>query len=290
MPLLRLVALLPFSLLYIISDLLYVVVYYVVGYRKDVVLNNLRTSFPDESPEKINQLAKGFYKNLLDILVETIKLPTIAPHELQRRLHYTNPELLKSYLSAGQTVICTGSHQCNWEWVPSAAVVIGIPVDSVYKTLTNPKMELFMQQVRGSHGAVPTPMKQLPRQLAIRKDVPRVIALVADQVPDVPEQAYWTDFLHQDTPFYPGTERLARSRNFPVFFLELVRVKRGHYEGTFSPIAVPPYTDLPEGAILETYRNKLETAIRNNPSDWLWSHKRWKHWRSKYPKISTKLD
>ncbi|WP_420150056.1 lysophospholipid acyltransferase family protein [Spirosoma sp.] len=287
---LRFLSYLPFSLLYLLSDLLYILIYYVVGYRKTVVLNNLQRSFPDESPERLKQMAKGFYRNLLDILVETVKLPDISPQELQKRLHYTNPSLLKEYINAGQTVICTGSHQCNWEWVPSAAVVIGIPVDSVYKTLTNPKMEVFMQQVRGSHGAIPTPMKQLPRQLAVRKDIPRVIALVADQVPDVPEQAHWMDFLHQDTPFYPGTERLARSRSFPVFFLELVRVKRGHYEGTFSLIAAPPFNDLPEGAILERYRDKLEEAIRNNPSDWLWSHKRWKHWREKWVKVGAKLE
>ena len=285
----RLLSRLPFSILYGISDVLYVVILYIVRYRKSVVLENLRLSFPEKSPSDIQQIAKDFYLNLTDILVETIKLSAISSCELQKRFRYTNPELVKAFLNKGQTVICTGSHQCNWEWVPSAAVIIGIPVDSVYKLLTSPKMEKFMQDVRASHGAVPTPMNLLPRQLIVRKDIPRVIALVADQVPDVPEQGYWMDFLHRDTPFYPGTERLARSRNLPVCYLELVRLRRGYYEGTFSLIAEPPYTNLPQGAILETYRNKLEASICKHPSDWLWSHKRWKHWRGKYASVCAKL-
>ncbi|QDK79227.1 lipid A biosynthesis acyltransferase [Spirosoma sp. KCTC 42546] len=285
----RLLSHLPFPVLYGISDVLYFFIRYVFRYREQVILENLKRSFPDKSPEDIRLIANDFYRNLTDILVETIKLASISPCELKKRFVYTNPEVIKDFLTAGQTVICTGSHQCNWEWVPSAAVVIGIPVDSVYKPLTSPNMEKIMQEVRASHGAVPTPMNLLPRQMVVRKDIPRVIALVADQVPDVPEQGYWMDFLYRDTPFYPGTERLARSRNLPVFFLELIRVRRGYYEGTFSLIAEPPYKCLSEGAILESYRNKLEKSICKHPSDWLWSHKRWKHWRGKYAKVGAKL-
>lgn len=286
---LRLLARLPFPVLYGISDVLYVILAYVVRYRQQVILENLRLSFPEKSPEAIQRIANNFYRNLSDILVETIKLSAITPCELKKRFLYTNPELIKEYLSAGQTVICTGSHQCNWEWVPSAAVIIDIPVDSVYKPLTNPDMEKFMQVLRASHGAVPTPMNLLPRQMVARKNIPRVIALVADQVPNVPEQGYWMDFLNRDTPFYPGTERLARSKNLPVFFLELIRTRRGYYEGTFKLIGCPPYTNLPEGAILERYRDQLQASICKHPSDWLWSHKRWKHWRGKYAKIEAKL-
>ena len=98
-----------------------------------------------------------------------------------------------------------------------------------------------------------------------------------------------TRFLHQDTPFYPGSERLARSLNLPVFYVEMVRLKRGYYEATFVPVAEPPYTDLPNGAILEHYRDLLEVTINAHPSDWLWSHKRWKHHREEYAKIETKF-
>ena len=147
-----------------------------------------------------------------------------------------------------------------------------------------------MRSVRSSFGVVPVPMNTLPRRLATQRNVPRIIALVADQVPNVPEQAYWTNFLHRDTPFYPGTERLARSQNLPVYYVDLARIQRGHYQATFSLISEPPYTDLPNGAIIERYRDLLEETIRKHPSDWLWSHKRWKHWREKYARVGAKFE
>ena len=253
------------------------------------MLENLRLSFPEKSAADIQQIARGFYRNLTDLIVETIKMPALSPDELRQRVRFTNAELVTNHLRAGQAVIGMASHSSNWEWIPSASVLHGMPTDSIYKTLNSPFFETLMQEVRASHGAVPVPMHTLPRRMVAQKDVPRIIALVADQVPDVPEQAFWTDFLHRDTPFYPGTERLARSRNLPVFYTELARVGRGLYEVTFTCIGEPPYDALPPGAILERYRDLPEQTIRQHPSDWLWSHKRWKHWRGKYPKIEVKL-
>ncbi|GAB3996544.1 acetyltransferase [Spirosoma daeguense] len=286
----RLLSYLPLWLLYRLSDFLYFLLLYVLRYRRRVVLDNLRQSFPEKTPEAINKIAKGFYKNLTDLLVETIKMPSLSPDELRKRVQFTNAEVVKKYLQAGQAVIGMASHQSNWEWIPSASVLNGMPTDSIYKTLNNPFFEELMREVRSSFGAVPVPMNQLPRRMAAQKDVARIIALVADQVPDVPEQAYWTDFLHRDTPFYPGTERLARSRNLPVIYTELARVRRGYYAVTFTCIGEPPYNDLPTGVILERYRDLLQETIRKHPSDWLWSHKRWKHWRGKYPKVGAKLN
>ncbi|WP_077923410.1 lysophospholipid acyltransferase family protein [Spirosoma sp. 209] len=286
----RLLSRLPLQFLYGLATILYFLLLHVIRYRRRVVIENLRLSFPEKSPQAIRLIARGFYRNLTDLIVETIKMPDLTADELRRRVRFTNPELVQDRLKAGQTVIGMASHQSNWEWIPSASVLNDMPVDSVYKPLTNPFFEELMREVRSSFGAVPTPMNLLPRQMVARKNVPRIIALVADQVPDVPEQAYWTDFLHRDTPFYPGTERLARSRNLPVFYTELVRVGRGRYEVTFTLIGDPPYTDLPAGAILERYRDQLEDTIRRHPSDWLWSHKRWKHWRGKYAKVGAKLE
>ena len=289
MVLFRLLSRLPLGLLYIIADFLYYLLLYVVRYRRRVVLENLRLSFPEKSVDEIQAIARGFYRNLTDLIVETIRMPALTPNELRQRVRFTNAELVQTRLRAGQTVIGMASHQGNWEWIPSASVLNDMPVDSVYKPLNNAFFEEVMRMIRSSFGAVPTPMNSLPRQMVARKDVPRIIALVADQMPDVPEQAYWTDFLHRDTPFSPGTERLARSRKFAVFYLQLVRLRRGYYEATFTLIAEPPYDTLPPGAILERYRDLLEETIRHYPSDWLWSHRRWKHWREKYSKVVTKL-
>lgn len=286
----RFLSKLPLGLLYALSDFLYVLLYYVIRYRRRVVFENLRLSFPEKNAAEITRIAKGFYQNLADLVVETIKMPALSAEQMRERVQFTNAELVKDQLEAGQAIIGMASHTSNWEWVPSGSVLQGMPTDSIYKSLNNPFFEELMRSVRSSFGAVPVPMNTLPRRMVAQKDVPRIIALVADQVPDVPEQAYWTNFLHRDTPFYPGTERLARSRNLPVFYTELKRIRRGYYAVTFTCIGQPPYTDLPAGTILERYRDLLEETIRKYPSDWLWSHKRWKHWRGKYAKVGAKLE
>lgn len=285
----RLLSRLPLGLLYTLADFSYYLLLYVLRYRRRVVLENLRLSFPEKSATDIWAVAKGFYRNLTDLIVETIKMPDLSPADLRQRVRFTNAELVQTRLRAGQTVIGMASHQGNWEWIPSASVLNYMPVDSVYKPLNNAFFEEVMLEIRSGFGAVPTPMNSLPRQMVVRKDVPRIIALVADQMPDAPEHAYWTEFMHRNTPFFPGTERLARSRKLAVFYLQLVRLRRGYYEATFTLIAEPPYEALPPGAILERYRDLLEETIRHHPADWLWSHRRWKHWREKYGKVVTKL-
>lgn len=286
----RFLSRLPLSVLYGISDVLSFLLHYVIRYRRQVINENLRLSFPEKSTAEIQQITKGFYRNLADLFVEIIKLPTLSAQEIQQRVRITNPGLIRTVLQTGQPVIGMTAHQGNWEWMPGSFVLNGIPVDSIYKPLTNPFFDRLMQEVRSSFGAVPVAMSALPRQMAARKHVPRMIGFMSDQVPDVPEQAYWTDFLHRDSPFYPGAERLARSRKLPVYYVETVRLRRGYYEVTTRLVAEPPYDELPPGAIMERYRDLIETTIRNNPADWLWSHKRWKHWRGKYAKVGAKLE
>ena len=290
MILLTLLARLPFFVLYRLSDFLFFLTAYVVRYRRRVVIDNLRHAFPDAPPARIRQLARGFYRNFCDVIVETIKLPAMTAGEMQKRVVVINGELPRRYVAEGQSFLGTAGHQCNWEWVPGATLISGVPVDSVYKPLHNAASERLMQRIRSQFGAHLVPMNRLPRELITRRNVPRAIALVADQMPNVPETAYWTDFLHRDTPFFPGTERLARSQKLPVLYLDLVRIRRGCYQATFSLLAAPPYTDLPYGTILERYRDRLTETINRQPANWLWSHKRWKHHRGEYPKIHTKLE
>lgn len=280
----------PLWLLYGLANLLYFLLAYVIRYRKLVIKTNLQQSFPTKSPAEIQSLVKGFYRNLTDLIVETIKLPTLSADELRRRVVFTNSEVATDWIRQGQTIIIMASHQANWEWLPAAAVLNGIPADSIYKPLSSPFFEKLMHEVRSTHGPKPVPMHQIPRELARRRHETRAIALVADQIPDAPEFAYWTTFLHQDTPFYPGTERLARSQKLPVVYIQLKRLKRGYYEGTFATVAEPPYDQLPQGAILERYRDLLESTIEHHPADWLWSHKRWKHHRGEYVKLEVKLE
>ncbi|ARK11459.1 lysophospholipid acyltransferase family protein [Fibrella sp. ES10-3-2-2] len=290
MIILNLLARLPFFALYWLSDLLYLLTAYIIRYRRHVVLDNLRHAFPDSTDKQIQAMARDFYRNFCDVLVETIKLPRISAEEMAKRVTLVNREMVKQLLDQGQTILGAAGHQCNWEWVPAATIVSGIPVDSVYKPLHNASSERVMQQIRGTFGAHLIPMNRLPREMVARRHLPRIVALVADQMPNIPEAAYWTTFLNRETPFFPGTERLARSQKLPVIYLDLIRNRRGYYTATFSLLATPPYTDLPNGEIIERYRDRLTETILKQPANWLWSHKRWKHQREKYAKINTKLE
>lgn len=285
----RLLSRLPLSILYRLADVLYFLLAYVVRYRRRVIQDNLHRSFPQKTPVQLRALVRGYYHNLTDLIVETIKLPALSADELRRRVIYHESDPVRQFLAAGQPVLIMASHQANWEWLPASTVLNGMAADSIYKQLENPFFEQLMRTIRATFGANPVPTNRLLRDMATRRREPRLIALVADQMPDTPEHGYWTHFMHQDTPFYPGSERLARSLNLPVYYIEMVRKRRGYYEATFMLIAEPPYTDLPMGMILERYRDRLEKTIDAHPSDWLWSHRRWKHHREKYAKIDTKF-
>lgn len=270
---------LPLAFLYKISDVFYVLIYYVIGYRRNLVTRHLQESFPEKSAKEIKKIAKQFYQLLGDLFIETLKLPYLSIEEIQRRVHIENIELLKGFIDAGQPFLSFGAHTANWEWIPGGLATRGVPVDAVYKNLTNPKSDAFMFHVRSSFGVYPIPMQRLMRELIARKNIPRIIGLVADQSPHEPEHAHWLPFLNHETGFFPGTEKIARTTKMPVVFGEMYRVKRGYYVTHFHLVAMPPYDDLPQGEITKLYKNMLEKAIQSHPSEWLWSHNRWKHKR-----------
>lgn len=275
---LRLIAKLPFSVLYGISNLLAQFAFYVIRYRRKVVSSNLHYSFPDKNQQELYQIAKEFYYNLADVIIETIKTFSITRHEVQKRVRIINPELPLRYLSEGKPIIAMTSHQSNWEWVLMGASALNYPLEAVYKPLRNPIFNQVMIEIRSIFGATPVPMQSILREIVRRKSEPRLIGMVADQMP-FPEHAYWTTFLNQDTGFYTGSEKIARNIGYVVLFIEVVRVKRGHYEMRFEELAVPPYDTLAPNSIIEKYAKRLEKSITQYPADWLWSHKRWKHQR-----------
>lgn len=272
---------LPFPVLYLLADFFYIILYHLVGYRKKVVAANLANAFPEKTEDERAELARLFYRNLCDVIVETLKLASISPEELRRRIRFTNLSLLQDNINAGASVIVLGSHLANWEWALSGgAVSFGFQVDGVYKPLTNDFFEWFMLRSRSRLGAHLFKMKDTLRDLISRKHIPRAISMLSDQTPPRGEIQYWTTFLHQDTPFFVGGDKLAASFKYPVLFLGAKRVKRGFYEFGFELIH-DGKTELPKNdyIITETYARFLERWINDNPADYLWSHKRWKHKR-----------
>ncbi|MER2996376.1 lysophospholipid acyltransferase family protein [Pontibacter populi] len=275
--LLKGLSLLPLPVLYLLSDVLYFIVYHVIGYRKKVVLNNLRNSFPEKSEGEIQTIAKAFYRQFTDVVVEILKLRTMSRAEMQRRIVFANQELLDDFVKTGTPVITMGSHSCNWEWVlPAGVVQFSFPADGIYKPLNNPFFEDFMLKTRSQLGARLIKMKDTLRDFAAHRHVPRVIAMLSDQTPLKSEITFWTTFLNQDTPFYEGAEKLAKKFRYPVLFLDIKRTKRGHYTLTFETISDGTSDTVP---ITEIFAQKLEASIRRAPADYLWTHKRWKHKR-----------
>ena len=280
--LLKGLSLLPLPLLYVLSDFLFLLVYHVVGYRKKVVLQNLRNSFPEKGEQEIRRITKAFYKQFLEVVVEILKLASMDEAEMRRRIVFANQEVLDDFVKQGKPVITMGSHTGNWEWILSAgAVQFDFPAEGVYKPLSNAFFEEFMLYLRGRLGARLIKMKDTMRDFVKNRRVPRVIAMLSDQTPPYGEIQYWTTFLNQDTPFFVGAEKLANAFGYPVLFLDVCRIKRGYYRLTFEVLSdgtgKPMEGEFP---ITEAFAQKLEASLRRNPADYLWTHKRWKHKRS----------
>jgi KDO2-lipid IV(A) lauroyltransferase len=279
--LLNFLARLPFGFLYFISDIFFVLVYYVIGYRKEVVMQNLQKSFPEKTQEEIFAIRKEFYRHFCDLIIESIKSVGMSKEDFMQRYQVVNMEFLLTYGEKKQSVIFLSSHHSNWEWVCFLPSLITeyFTVYAVYKPLSNTHFDQYVKATRQKHSATLIAMKETFRIILAAYQQKQVIAtwMAADQTPSK-EAAHWVEFLHQDTPFFHGYETLARKTKQAVLFLDIQKVKRGHYRLEILPIydnldEVPPF------AVVEKYAQLTEQQIKRQPAYWLWSHKRWKHQR-----------
>ncbi len=277
--LVRLVGYVPFWGLWLLSDLLCFVLHRVVGYRKKVILENLRKSFPEKAAGEIRQLVSHFYRHFTDILLESIKGLTLPKAELQRRFVYRNPEIFQPLFEKKQSAIMLASHFGNWEWgVLSLPLNVQHTVLGVYKPLKNKVLGKYLNSLRKQWGLHLADMAHTSRAVVTYKEQPTIFVLIGDQTPSDMRNAHWADFLNQDTPFLHGMDKLARQTGYPVFYCEIERTKRGFYEVSFSELCTNPKT-VAEGEITRHYAARLEATIRKSPADWLWSHRRWKRVR-----------
>jgi KDO2-lipid IV(A) lauroyltransferase len=269
---------LPYPVLYFISDILYVVIYKVVGYRRKVVLQNIASSFPEMTNEEHLQIVRDFYKHLCDLVVESIKVFTISEKQVKQRFKIINPEYIDHFFDKGQSVILAGGHYNNWELF---AVAIDAPINhkavALYKPLSNKFFDEKMRSSRGRYGLKMISTKATREEFE-KQDVLRVIIFGVDQSPGNPGTCYWSDFLNQDTGMNFGAEKYAREYNYPVIYGHISKVKRGHYTFVFSEAIREPQTTS-YGEITKRINHLLEKDIVAQPAYWLWSHRRWKHKR-----------
>jgi len=270
------ISILPYPVIYLLSDTLYFVLYKLVGYRTEVVLKNIKNSFPEKDAKEQKAIMAKFYKHLCDLIVESIKGFTISEKQLRKRLIVTNPELADQYANKGQGVIFVGGHINNWEICAQA-----VPFYSehecigIYKPLSNAFFDHKMKTTREKYGLKLVSMKQTKKSFD-KGGKPKAIIFGSDQSPSNPKRAYWLKFLNQDTGVLYGVEKYAKEYNWPVIYVTIYKTKRGHYEVEYKLITDTPL-DTSYGEITTSFTKAIENDIIAHPQYWLWSHRRWKH-------------
>jgi len=273
-----LVGLIPFKVLYVISDFMYFLLYRVIRYRRKVVEENIRQSFPKLSDAEFKRLVRLSYKNLADIFVEGIKGFTMSDKQYIKRFTATNFDVLNKYKAAGKSTVLLPAHYGNWEWGTKAGPLqLGYKnVIIIYKPLSNKFADRFFRKHRSHPGLIMGSIYETMKLFRKYSADNSAFVLVSDQSPaPVAKKVYWVNFLGRETAFIRGAELFSRQYNLPVFFLDCKRVRRGYYEITLSLITDDP-ASLPDGEITARYAKKLEEVILKKPEDWLWSHRRWK--------------
>ena len=274
------VQLFPLRFHYFVSDLIFLLVYHVVRYRRDVVYKNLRNSFPKKSHKEINLTARKFYHFFCDTFIETLYFDRISETEIKKRLTLLNQEVLEQFLEKGRPVILALGHYNNWEWNCSWPLNSKYHGYVIYKKLTNKSFDLFYYNMRARFGIVPLERSDTYKKLIAdhNNNANFVSAFLMDQTPRKYEIQYWTTFLNQDTPVLTGTEKVARKLDAAVLFCNVRKLKRGYNQLEFSVI-VEHAKDTVPFEITEKATRKIEEMIIQQPELWLWSHKRWKHKR-----------
>ena len=273
----------PMRVLYIISDLFYILVFYIIGYRKQVVLDNLKLAFPKKPEEELLVIRKKFFKHLMDLMVESIKAFSISEKEILKRYKYLNPELVNKYAKEGRSIALVGAHQANWEWSTSLPKVLNIDIYGAYTKLNNKPFEKAVKDSREKFGVIgfktSDMVKGMQRNFSAKKQ--GLYLLLSDQSPQMSKTYYWREFFNIKVPVHTGAEMLSKRFDLVVINYVTKKVKRGYYETEFQLITETP-KDFEDYQITDLYTDLTEKNILRQPEFYLWSHKRFKH-RGKVP-------
>ncbi len=271
------ISILPFKLLYLKSNFFYFILFYIIGYRKNVVFENIQQTFPDKNKNEIRLIAKKFYRNFIDIFLEVLKLKRISAEKLNERIIIKNPEILDNLYKQNTSILATLGHIGNWEWLgPLLASRNQFKVFGPAKPLSDPYFNKFINLNRSRFGFEPINYTQIYRNLVRHKNDCTASIMAADQSPVKSDQNYWATFLNKETPFYNGIEKIAKSLNLAVIYFDIQRSKRGFYEVELHLITDSP-SKCSENEIINDYIRHLEESIYSHPDNWLWSHRRWKY-------------
>ncbi|MBQ0736567.1 lysophospholipid acyltransferase family protein [Aquimarina celericrescens] len=284
-PLLWLISKLPWRLFYMLSSILYFIVYYFIGYRKKIVTENLVLVFPDKSKKEINKIRKAFYKHMCDMFMEMTKSLSISKEEMIKRFKIIDPDSFRELQSKNKGIIVLMGHYASYEWAIAAQFIMDFPIVAVYKKIKNKHFDNLVHRIRGRFNTRLIHSHNVIKEVTRDKVHKRLCAygLLSDQSPRLKNALYWTDFMGIKVPIITGGEVLAKRFDMAVAFLKVEKVKRGYYQAKFVTITEDT-KNCENHYITKTYLRMLEEQIQNRPELYLWTHKRWKHRNAKTPK------
>lgn len=273
-----LISRLPLRILYIISDLIFFVIYYFVGYRKKVVLENLTKSFPQKNSRELEKIRKQFYVNFSDYIVELVRSFTISNTELRVRVQHLNQDLFKDAKAEGKNIILLAGHVFNWEWFNAlASIVPQEHCHPVYRKVQSTFWEDQIKKIRNSFGNEALEAGDVMRHIFRNKnDGNSVYMFVADQTPHISFVDVGVEFLNQETPVFIGYDKLATRMDLVFIYCEMKKVKRGYYQINYHRI-VPEGEKFAEFEVVKKFHQLLENTINKRPDNYLWSHRKWKY-------------
>lgn len=275
----RLMAMLPFRALYVLSDCMYVLLHDVVRYRRKVVRMNLQNSFPEKSQKELRNIEHKFYHYLCDYLVSEVKLAQLKPQSIIDRMSYDNLDVFADRAEQGRDIALLIPHYGFYEWLINLKFFVPekYQILHIYKPLHNPYIDEMLKRMRSKFGGVNVAKHSTVRSvIKLHKDGANFgVGFITDQSPNKTEAKYWTTFLNQDTVFMDGAEKIAKMLDMSVLYADIHYIKRGYWQVHFDVITDAP-NKTKDGEITEVFARKLEQTIRRDPSYWFWSHKRWK--------------
>ncbi len=273
---LYIISLLPFPVIYLISDGLTFIVYHFLRYRRKVVLDNLAIAFPEKSLPERKIIARQFYRNFIDTLLETVKMISISDREFEKRCT-ADLEICNALIKQGKSIHLHGSHQMNWEygnWI--YAKKLSIPMAGIYMPITNSAIEKIFFRLRTKYNTVLVSTRQFSSRMHNVFRNQYAFGVVADQNPGLVHNAYWLNFFNRAAPFITVPEKSAVKNNAAIVFVKFIKLRRGHYHFE-ARLITQNAGEMEKGEITRLYRNFLEEAIKSHPDNYLWSHRRWKH-------------
>ncbi len=275
---LYLISKIPLKILYIFSDIIFFLNYYIVGYRKKVILQNIKNSFPDKTDEGIQVILKKFYLNFSDYLVETVKSFSISETESRVRMQHINQHLFHEAKAEGKNIILLAGHVFNWEWINALAKVIPQKhCHPVYRKVNSNFWEDQMKKVRNKFGNEALEANEVIMNIFRNKnDGDSAYMFVADQTPHVAHVNYGLEFLNQRTPAFIGYDKLATRMDLVFIYCEMKKVKRGFYQVNYHRI-YPDGEKFVNNEVVKKFHKLLENTIHKHPENYLWSHRKWKY-------------